>query len=557
MVMAERHRKIVEAMTDMLPAGPRSAIALPSDCCGYVFQYIDELNRCANERVLTISATRKSLGHLMDRLGVEGREYVSSHRLNVEEYCLLCCLALLKSGERLAVLLSNNLLSTCLGGDFRGTLLSEAQIDAVVSFSCVRDEIQMGCGGRSVVILRRHTDVDDGIPNNTLLLDTPDLAMPECLLVVRQFFQGERVGSDSRLDVMVRKLHGERSWLPRAISADLHFTASVDGCGHLSDYIKLVYNPRTLRQDVSTHVAENTPDGIAKSEDAVRASVRDAYVRCCNTIEEGDLLVTRQGGRFVLNVVSRDVAGMLLPPAGQTYSSAGLFADREKVRLVEVLFRSAKYCRYAALRADRSTWKEDFPNFLVPKLKTAELSHLFAIAEEEDKRLREVNEEIRNAIAEITRIYRQGLGVGRYHASELDAMPLIRLSSILIAVPHSNYVPYAGKWDRRSRIVLKNIDADNEWFDSGYLEGLLLCDFMPKSVTNVSRSFLPIRYSGFAAHNVLLPLPNRNVQCDIAEAACDALSKYKELAQRKSELKSRSRVRDFLDNHVFHENYSR
>lgn len=525
MLLFERNKSVlVSIMITMLQQDDSSVVVVSDERNAYTKFDSWEGSLPGIENLVVIPPRGQVVSRLTGLLAREYCMYEDSRRLSGEEYCFLRSLSLLKRGGRLAIFLSDDIITSHSKQELRRLVIGSAHVDAVVSFASMRGNI---------VILTRGCNVC----RPTLMVHSSNANLDADISLVSAYCTGGdvSVATNNRRDIALVPQMDSVSWMPRAILNDSQFEFALDDCKRLSDYVKLVYNTRTLSYDFSTPFVENSEDGIRSGENALRASKRDVFIRQIDVVETGNLLLSRRLSRISANVVPRELSGLLLDSDSQTYEERFGMMNHSAVRLISLFFRSNKYRLYVSRRLSKTAWKEDALNLLVPTVPEKTLAQLLREADRLDSKLKDIYYESRDVLNRISKIY----------SRESDNGPLIRLSEILIRA-EDNYV---STYDKS---ILKNIDVRNRFFDPVYLEGLLLSSQVPKEVLRYSRDIDVLRYPDVLSRNFHLTALPIEIQRRVAFIVCDLVKRYKAIMRDRQKLLYSNPVKDIIDTQLLY-----
>lgn len=470
--------------------------------------------------------------------------------LNMEESYLLGALSLLRAGGRMAIALPESFLVTFDKQHVRQMVLRRADVTAIVEIPreitgrwsvpmCVlvlRKHSGMSCGGPSMLVRLTGGPVQDRAARQSDLLD---IAQKICVHAK----EGRSVGR--YFSIFAEHLSHAVVWSPSALVADFVFTQKYGPCRRIGDFLKLVWQPRRRGSLRSMDFLRNDVDGLSLSRGVLPADRHSDYEPTVMVASRGDLLVSRVGARFVANVVPEEYAGLPLDEECRTYSRKGPEIDLDAPAIVSLFFRSRVYQRYIRSRVNVFWWQDCLPSFLIPDTHPALLRHALDLLSRLEKDAKQLQLDMFDLSNRVSRIYRRELQESR--ESQIAGRSLSWVPMLFMLDRHGR--PDDNEWNP----ILRNLFIDESRFDVGYLEGLLMCDFMPHQVSNVVRRRVPYGFIPALLRNVILPTPELSVQRQLAGQCGSYVERYKVLLSRYAEMQRHDEVAELIDREVFHE----
>lgn len=350
---------------------------------------------------------------------------------------------------------------------------------------------------------------------------------------------------DGSFSIFSEHLANDVVWSPRALAADFAFTQKYGPCRRIGDFLKPVWRPRLTGALRSLELLCNDVDGVSLSRKKLLIDRHSDYEESVMVAERGDLLVSRVAMKFLANVVPGEYSDFPLDAGCRTYSRNGPEVDSDAPAIVSLFFRSRVYQYYIRSRVKVFWWQDSLPSFLIPSAHPSLLRDALDLSlrlEEDAKRLRLDMLDLTNQVSRIYRREMPGLQDPRIMGRQMSWVPM---QFMLVRYGYTN----TNEWNP----ILRNLFVDENRFDVGYLEGLLMCDFMPRQVSNVVRRRVPYGFISSLLRNVVLPIPELNVQRHLAVQCGSYVEKYKALLSRYAEMRRHDEVARLIDREVFHE----
>lgn len=443
---------------------------------------------------------------------------------------LLRCIALLKKGGRMAIVIPSSFLVSREAAALRENLLKKAEIQAIIVLPAVKSYSRsLNTSSRCLLVLRK--GVEPSVPQAvTFLAKIPVIQFrtatrmgpekPSFGKYLIERYKSKDYGSDS--DIIWSRLHNKSTWLPNAIYADdVCLNRAISGrtnhVQRLSRVGELFEQCEATRSyssfDIGYYV-ENTPLGIVRGRPFARQRQFDFFATTVNVAEANTLLVSSYGGSLLANNVEKRFDGMAIKAQDQCYRfiennivSTWQMAMQDYVAL---MLKSKRYMIYLRYRMFRDLWKEDFLNYIIPMADDSKVKEYHEMYEDFRKKVSAVQESVDFHSKTISRVYQSYLGYSEsWKVTEGNSHDIVNLWHLWSKEPRETT---SHPW--RSPI-LRNIILDRNLVDEKYIEGLFVSGLLGDQISDVLKGRVPWGFVRQFAGRALIPIPPRNVQISI------------------------------------------
>ena len=334
-------------------------------------------------------------------------------------------------------------------------------------------------------------------------------------------------------------------WSPQALFSDEAFLSSVQSVCRIGDWLKPVVNVGASDDGRISHVVRNEPWGATLGRSfANRRSTSLDYRRSAFLASSGDLLVSRYFRTLVANVIPSEYCGLPIASGCQVYQCHGLQRDLSRVKFISVFFRSRVYQRYLRSRIRWDGWQDDVPNYIIPVVSGSVIRTVVELWEEASSKRQFYRKRMSQLSAIISSNYREKLGLDSSCADAASSVTWMPINQLLV---FSTDRIFSGRGS-----ILRNLSPVASIAAEGYLEGLLVCDFLPPQVSHFLQKQLPATF--LRSQEIYLPIPEKVVQEELVRQCRDYLSEYRRVLQDWREMIWHDQATKFVDREVFHEN---
>ena len=472
-------------------------------------------------------------------------DYAFEDEKRLETSVTLKSLSLVKEGGRIVLMLPAWILSSRRGQNLRNVLLRNLNIDALVEMSDQR--LAGGRGVSFVLSAIKRSSGGQRCGNISLgVINGKGRDLDALGLEWREFMQKKKF-SDKEDDVFVRVEHlpGE-TWSARAYFADryLHAISRINSFTRIGDVLGLLERPRSIESVHESCYIDHGVDGVVKSDEPV--ALRNRVFRSpINVAERDDLLISLNARRMVADVVPQECAEQVPREPFQLYQGLGGSSAMVFKEYVAILFKSNTYRKYLRRRFVSEIWHEDLLNYIVPQMDGG-LDRLLSLYEEYKVFRRSTQDSIKTLSHEISRIYRQILGIRQRSFPYFDYW-----SDTYPTFPMSSFV-HAGSQDSVSfNRIMGNLIISNPDVDERYIVGFLVCDFLPRRVRNVILNSFPHYHIGIYLSKIGIPFPPLEIQRMVVDRTREYIQELIAVIDRKEKSYLLDRLQREIDVQLF------
>lgn len=365
-------------------------------------------------------------------------------------------------------------------------------------------------------------------------------------------------------------------WSANAILADCKYFKDCP-CHRMIDCLVEVNEPFQLQDGWRGFVKsiKGTYEGIMEEPVLFGAHGRGGRVLGVRKAHAGDLLITGSGRHLYAYVVPKKYDGAAVR-SGSMLFSVDCTAKRSVdvyLHFLQALFQTRTYKRYIGERLVTRSWYWDLLDFKIPSVDEQQMEDLLSKGDGEREVIEELQARINRARDIVSRTYFEELGMSIRTSVrcgmiyEMEINPVIDSWSPTLLMG-TNYVSElypscsladvvlqgrdeAVDWKYNS--ILKNVRCDRNIINETYLEGLLMCNFMPDEIRCSFGCARKGVYSSSQIRKVQIPLPPMSMQIKVADKTRPFINEVKMLSADVHAYKSLSKkAADLIDKEIFH-----
>ena len=443
---------------------------------------------------------------------------------------LLRCIALLKKGGRMAIVLPSSFLVSKEAAALRETLLKKVEIQAIIVLPAVKSySRRFNASSRCLLVLRK------GIESSVSQAETFMAMIP-----IVQFRTIARMREDeltfgkyliekfkskdhsSNAGFLWSRLFDKATWLPNAIYADEeYFNTTIKGTNsnikrslRVGELFKQCEATKSYSAFDIGYYVENTPLGIVRGRSFARQRQFDFLVAPVSVAAADTLLVSPYGGGLLANIVEKRFDGMAIRVHDQCYqllenavASTWQMAVQDYVSLI---MKSKRYIMYLRYRMFRDLWKEDFLNYIIPMAGDSKIKEYHEMREDFRKKVAAVQESVDSHSKTISKVFQLYLGYNEsWKMTKGNFYDIVNLWHLWIKEPRETLVkPWSGP-------ILRNIILDKNIVEEKYVEGLFVAGLLGDQISDVLKGRVPWGFVRQIAGRAVIPIPPRNVQASI------------------------------------------
>ena len=365
-------------------------------------------------------------------------------------------------------------------------------------------------------------------------------------------------------------------WSANAILVDCKYFNDCP-CHRMMDRLVEVNEPFQLQDGWRGFVKsiKGTHEGIMEELVLLETHGRGGRVFGARKAHTGDLLITGSGRHLYAYVVPKIYDGAAVR-SGSMLFSVNCTAKRSfdvYLCFLQALFQTRTYKRYIGERLLTRSWYWDLFDFKIPSISEQRMKDLIGKGEEQREVVEELNARIKRARDIVSKMYFEELGMnprtitrcGMINEMEINALIDSWSPTLLMGSRYaSELYPCCSLADvvlQRREVavdwmcnsILKNIRCDRNIINETYLEGLLICNFMPDEIRRFSGCACVGAYSPRQIRKVQIPLPPMSTQIKLADKTKSFINDAKMLSADIHAYKRLSKkASDLIDKEIFH-----
>ena len=365
-------------------------------------------------------------------------------------------------------------------------------------------------------------------------------------------------------------------WSANAILADCKYFKDRP-CHRMIDCLVDVNEPFQLQDGWRGFVKsiKGTYEGIMEEPVLFGAHGKGGRVLGVRKAHAGDLLITGSGRHLYAYVVPKKYDGAAVRSGSMLFSVDCTAKKSVDVYLyfLEALFQTRTYKRYIEERLVTRSWYWDLFDFKIPSIDERQMEYLLSKGEGQREVVEALDARINRARDIVSRTYFEELGMSARTSVrcgmiyEMEIIPVVDSWSPTLLMG-TNYVSelypscsladvvlhgreVSADW--MCNRILKNIRCDRNIINEMYLEGLLICNFMPDEIRRFFECASEGAYSQSQIRKVQVPLPPMSKQIKLADKMRPFINEVKMLSADVHAYKSLSKkAADLIDKEIFH-----